>query len=124
MAYEIPGPGFTLPAAADFSTKQYHALVANNAGRAAIAGAGVPIIGILQNAPAAIDRACTIVDRGISKGVAGAAVTRGANVMVNGSGRFITATATNYAVGTALESAGADGDVIAIHLGGSGVVPS
>lgn len=114
MAYEIPGFSFTLPANADHSANQYLAAVATS-GNAAVAGAGVDIIGVIQNKPT-IGKATTLVVNGVSKGRAGAAISIGAKLMIDASGRFITATATNKGVGYALSAAGAANEVIPVLL--------
>ena len=57
----------------------------------------------------------------VSKMVAGAAITIDGEVMVNSTGKGITATATNYIVAYALEAASADGDIISVLLRSSGV---
>lgn len=51
---------------------------------------------------------------GISRVIAGAAIAAGADVGPDASGRAITATATNYTVGKALESASTAGDHVDI----------
>lgn len=67
---------------------------------------GEPILGILQNSPAQGD-SCDVCEVGNTKAVAGAAITRGAQLMTDTSGRLITATSTNQVVGYAKTSAGA-----------------
>lgn len=116
MAYEIPGFSFTLPAAADLSASQYCAVTVNSSLQAALAGAGVDIVGILQNKPTAAGTAATIVANGVSKAKAGAAITAGAKVMTNASGLVITATATNKGIGFALAAAGGANEVIPVLL--------
>jgi hypothetical protein len=114
VAYEIPGFSFTLPANADLSTSQYLAAVCTS-GNAAVAGAGVDIVGIIQNKPTS-GKATTLVTNGVSKARAGAAVSVGAKLMTNGSGQLITATATNKGVGFALSAASAANEVISVLL--------
>ncbi len=53
---------------------------------------------------------------GAAKGRAGASFAVGVNLMSNASGKLILATATNKVVAIALESAGADEDIVAIQL--------
>lgn len=116
MAFEIPS--FTLgtqKANADLSSSQYLAVVINSSGNVAVAGAGADIAGILQNKPTA-GHACDVCVDGVSKAVAGGSVTAGAKLMTNASGQLITATATNKAVGIALDSASGAGVVIPVLL--------
>jgi hypothetical protein len=74
-----------------------------------IASAPTSIIyGVLQNTPT-IGLACDVGIGGISKMVAGAGITFGAELMIDSSGRFITwvAGAANFKVGMAMETVGA-----------------
>lgn len=71
-----------------------------------IATAGVKVIGVLQNKPTAGQEA-NISNIGIVKVIAGAGVTRGADVMSDSSGHAITATGAVYVAGIALTSASA-----------------
>ncbi len=116
MAFEIPGFSYTLEAAGDLSASQFAAVVVDSNGQAAVAGAAVTIAGVLQNDPAAIGEASTIVQTGITKMLAGAAVTVGDLVMTDGSGRAITATATNPPLGTALQAAANADEIIPVLL--------
>jgi hypothetical protein len=114
VAYEIPGFSFTLPANADLSTSQYLAAVCTS-GNAAVAGAGVDIVGVIQNKPTS-GKATSLVVNGVTKGKIGAAVAVGAHLMTNASGQFITATSTNKKVGIALSAGSNANEVISILL--------
>ena len=74
-------------------------------------------VGILQNDPAS-GAVCDIAVAGVSKAVAGAAITLGAGLMADTSGRVITATTagTNPVLGWALNQATAANQIITIHL--------
>jgi hypothetical protein len=115
MSYKASQIRDTFLAAADLSAKQYHLMrmsdgkTINQASNAA----GLHNIGVLQNKPAAAGRAATLCLGGVSKVVAGAAITAPALLMSNGSGRAITATSGGTIVGLAKVDAAADGDVIA-----------
>jgi hypothetical protein len=103
------GGDITRLAAADYSaaTEQYKIVRASSATQVTTTTAATQIpLGILQNRPASGQAAQVRVNSGAtSKCVAGAAVTAGAEVMSDGSGRAITATTTNEVVGIALTSA-------------------
>jgi hypothetical protein len=116
MATEQPGLKISLDAAADLSAKQFYGLKVDANGRAAVAGAGELCIGILQNDPDALGRAASITTLGPSKGVAGAAVAAGAEVATDANGKLITAVAADRVVGTCLEAALADGDIVTFYV--------
>jgi hypothetical protein len=85
---------------------------------------GEAIYGILQNKPLA-GQAADVGIAGVSKAVAGAAVTRGAGLMTDTSARLITATSSNHTVAFAIESAGTAGTVFTVAMvpGGGFVTP-
>lgn len=71
------------------------------------------IIGVLENKPAAAGRHATVRVSGVGQVRAGAAVSStGVHLTCNGSGRAVAATSGQVSFGRALETAGADGDVI------------
>lgn len=74
---------------------------------AAVIGTG-PLYGVLQNTPIA-GEPCDVGIMGCSKMVAGAAITAGAELMVDASGRFITWVAGSgyFKAGMALETSSA-----------------
>jgi hypothetical protein len=139
MAYEIPVLDITLTAAADLSAKQYFAVAVDTNGKAALAGAGVQAIGILQNKPIA-GAAAQVRVYGISKMVAGAVVAKGAAVAADTNGKAKAAVAAtvntsdagaagdpvvgSYALGIALESAAADLNVITVAILQMGAIPT
>lgn len=104
---------FPLSAAADLSTQQYHIVNQSASKSCNLASLATTnnICGVLQNKPNASGRTATIADGGTSKVVAGAAITQGKYFTTNGSGRAVTVTSGDMAVGRALETVGADGDV-------------
>lgn len=104
----------SLPAAADYSTKQYFAVVATG-GVATLAGAAVKILGVLQDKPDTAGKACTVEVYGRTKGVVGAAVVAGVELEVDASAKFITL-AAGVSVGYALSAGAADGDLIDLVL--------
>lgn len=119
MAVKGPLETYTLEAAADLSGKQYHIVRLSAADKCDQASYNLDtnIIGVLQNKPQAGEFA-TIADGGISKVVAGGTVSVGNPVTTNGSGRAVAVTSGSNArvIGTALEAASADGDVISVRL--------
>ncbi len=121
MAFEQNLHTFTRPANADLSAAQYKLVkLANSSGvaRAALVAAATDdAVGVLQNAPDAAGREATIAFGGVSKVMAGAAITAGASLTADASGRVVaTSQATDVIVGKALESAGAAGDIIPVLL--------
>jgi hypothetical protein len=115
MAFEQGLQTISMPVNADMSAKQYFIMKAS-AGKAAVAGAGQQPIGILQDDPAADGRAGCIGIDGISKVVAGAAISAGAYVASDANGKAVTAASGDIAVGIAVTAASADGDVISVQL--------
>lgn len=108
----------TLEAAADLSAKQYHLVrqsAANTCNQASDA-TNSALAGVLLNKPAASGRFASVGVQGISKVVAGAAITQGAILSTNGSGRAITVVSGAVAFGRALAAAGADGDIISAAI--------
>jgi hypothetical protein len=79
---------------------------------AAVATEGVAMYGILQNTPA-LGQAADVAIVGVSKMVAGAAITAGAELMTDANGRLIAwVGGSDYVkVGRALEAAGAANDI-------------
>jgi hypothetical protein len=116
MAYEIPGFSFTLPSAADYRTGagQFRFVTVNSSGKAVAASAAGKTIGVRQNKPN-LNEAMTIVGNGIVFVEAGAAITCGASVETDATGRAITL-AAGIAQGVALETASAAGVQIAVLL--------
>lgn len=88
--------------------------------QAAAAGTDL-VIGATQDVAPAIGERVDVAVVGITYVTAGAAITRGARLMSDASGRVITAAAAAGSnvntVGSALESASAAGDVIRVLLG-------
>lgn len=112
-----------LTAAADLSGKQYHIVrgSAANAVNQASNAAATSVLGVLQNKPK-ITEAAAVGFLGVSKIVAGAAVTAMDLISTNASGRAITCVSGAVYIGRALEAAGADGDVITAVLFGGAVI--
>ena len=112
---EIPGRVITREAAADLTTKQYHWVKLDNAGRVAAVTAVTDIpYGILQNDPHALGVAAEVMVDGVSEIVAGAALAAGAQVTTNNVGRAVAGVAgtdtTKFIVGQCLIATDADGE--------------
>lgn len=110
-----------LEAAADLSAKQYHLVRLSAANKVNQASQAVNsgLLGVLQNKPKSGEFA-TVADDGLSKVVAGAAITAGDLLTTNSSGRAIVVTSLasgqEMVFGRALDTAGTDGDVITARL--------
>lgn len=113
MAYEIPLQKLTLVAGANLTANQYRAVVVNNTGKAALAGAGSRVVGVLQNKPDN-GQAAEIMVLGVTKAIYGGTVTAGAALESNASGQLVAQT-TGQVVGIALES-GVSGEVHPVLL--------
>lgn len=116
MATENNLTSISLPAAADLSAAQYKIVQVNSSGQAALANATSMTVGVLQNKPSAAGRVATVAIHGVSKVVAGGAITAGARVTSDANGNAVAATTAGDAViGVALTGA-ASGDVFPIAL--------
>jgi hypothetical protein len=115
MAYEIPGFSWTLPAAADFTGSQFRFVDVNSSAKAANPTANARAIAVRQNR-CNTDQAATLVTDGISIVEAGGAITAGADVSTDATGRATASAATNRVLGVALEQATGAGIKIAVLL--------
>jgi hypothetical protein len=117
MALESNLTCVTLEAGGDLSAGQLLFVdVAADGQVDVVASAGADAIGVLQNDPAAAGRAASVAVLGVSKVVAGAAVTAGARVQSDASGRAIAAATGDVVLGRALTAASAAGEVIEVLL--------
>lgn len=117
MATETPliHDGSQTTASADLSTTgQFLAVTISGSRTVNLATSSTtgPIYGVLQNNPTS-GQAADVGIAGISKMVAGAAITAGAELMINASSQFITwvSGAGNYKVGRALETVSGSGQI-------------
>ena len=106
----------TMEAGADLSAKQFYFVVMASDGQIDPCGAGLRADGVLYNKPTAAGKDALVAFAGVVKVVAGAAITRGAMVKSDGSGKAATATTTTFAMGRCLDTALADGDVVRVLL--------
>lgn len=115
MAWELPSfklPGFV--AGANLSTHQYKAVFGSTVGTAVLATADGAILGILQNDPDT-GFAAEIMNKGVSKAIAGGEITVHSRVEVGTDGKLV-AFNNGIAVGIALEAAATDGDMFTVLL--------
>jgi len=107
-------------AAADLSAKQFFAMQIDTAGKINLGdgGAAAPdvLIGVLQNKPKA-GEAGQVQSSGITKAVAGATVTAGADLTSDSTGRFVAAITTDIILGICLQGA-AVGEVFSMLIVG------
>ncbi len=107
---------FDVPAAADLSAKQYRFITIDSSGNAAVSSRGQLSAGVLQNAPAAANRAAQIRPGGITKVVFGGTVTAGQALVSDANGAAVNASsADNNFMGVAVVS-GANGDIGAMLI--------
>lgn len=88
---------------------------AANAANLATNATSSTLLGVLQNDPL-VGGAMTIAYAGLSKVVAGGALTAGNIITTNSSGRAAAVASGQMAAGRVLETAGADGDVVTAML--------
>ncbi len=115
MSFEQDVKSISLEANGDQSANQNRFMLLGADGIALNTVAGGPCVGVLQNKPEA-GKIGTVAYNGVVKVTAGAAVARGVNVQSDATGRAILAVLSDFSQGTALEAAGAAGDVIAVLL--------
>jgi hypothetical protein len=105
MAYEERLRCVTMISGADYrdGSSQYRFVVGNgsNSGMVRVSLIGDNATGICQDDPN-LNQASAIAVSGISKVIAGAAVTAGTQIMSDNQGRAIAATSGNWILGTAI----------------------
>jgi len=114
MAYTYAGQCVTLEAGQDLSSSQFFFVAVAADGQVDPAGDGAYAEGVLQNDPDTAGLAASVQISGITKVVAGGAVSVGDAVASTAAGKATTAATGDIILGTALEAATADGDVISI----------
>ncbi len=115
----------SLTASADLSASQFCGAKVSGVNTVTVGAAAADVvIGVIQNKPTS-GQAVELAVGGVSKVKAGAAVTAGAQLMMDASGRFITAATTGSRVyGVALETAGAANEIIrALLIPGAHLIP-
>lgn len=104
---EVPLFKLTREAGADLSALQFYAVKLNSSSQVVAVSAVTDIpVGILQNDPAASGRAAELMVAGVSEVIAGGALTAGAQVCVDNTGRLVACVhgtdTTKYAIGQVL----------------------
>jgi hypothetical protein len=125
MAYSESTTIITLPAAADLSARQYHFVIVDGNGQAALSAADQNAIGILQNKPDAQGRAASVLISGASKLVCGAgtACRAGFNIGTDANGRGVEKTsASDPTLGIVLETATNAGEIATVVFSPNGVL--
>lgn len=115
MAYQQSLQTRTKIVNADMTTKQYFIMKASST-KMALCTAGVQPIGVLQDTPAADGRPGCLGFDGVSKVVAGGAITAGDYVASDSAGKAVTAVSGDFPLGIAETAATTDGDVISVSL--------
>lgn len=134
MAIEIDNFTFTLPAAADLTTKQFFIVKVDSNGKAALASTGQYAIGVVQNKPNT-DEAASIRNSGVTKIVAGGAITAGDLVKSDSNGKAAVAVLGTAAagghpvngssvIGVALDTVANANELVTVLLTHSGVAPT
>jgi len=114
----------SLNAGADLSALQFGTVKVDASGDVvATSVAGEETLGVLQNKPTS-GQVADVMTLGKTKARAGAAISAGALLMANASGKLITAaTAGSHVIGVALEAAGAADVIFDAYVNcGAGVV--
>jgi hypothetical protein len=88
------------------------------------ASSDVPV-GVLQNKPSSSSQTASVMHLGVTKVVAGAAVSEGAKVQSNASGKAIALASGGHCAGVALQAAAGVDELIDVLLtpGGGPVAP-
>lgn len=106
--------GITLIAGADLSAKQYHFVKVSAPKTVVASGDGETSIGVLQDKPKDTE-ACVVGVSGVTRIVAGGAITAGADVQSDANGRAITK-AAGIKRGVALETVTTAGEQLSIFI--------
>ena len=111
-------PGFTTTSAYNTLTATKYIFVQANGARTAMQAinpTSTALLGVMQNNPK-VGEAMSIACAGLSKVVAGGALSANALITSNSSGRAAAVTSGDMVAGRVLEAAGADGDVVTALL--------
>lgn len=88
-----------------------------SSGKAALSGAGANMVGVSAQEALVADEPMAVAElSGVMKVEAGAVVAQDADVASDATGRAVTAVATDTVAGSALDAAGAAGEIIRVVL--------
>lgn len=123
MAYEMVVEGLEIAqnAGADLSAKLYFIAKVDTDEDIILCGDGQAALGVIREA-AAQDSPVTVQTGGVAKVSAGAAFNAGVLVASDGNGQAVLATSGEYAIGMALQAAGAQNEIVSVRLGPYGRV--
>jgi len=118
MATDIQGQDISFKAAADLSAKQFYIVELSAANTVNVCDAATDVpLGVLQNKPAAANRAARVRISGVTKVVASAAISAGALVGTTATGTAVTKSAdADHVLGIALEAASAASEQISVLI--------
>lgn len=116
MSYKEKETLVSMEAGQDLSANQFHFVTVASDEQVDPTGDGLFANGVLQNDPNTAGHAAVVAIGGVTQVKAGGSVTAGDAVASDASGKAVTAASGDVILGTALETAGADGDIIAIHF--------
>jgi len=107
----------SLPSSGDLSTKQYLFVDVNSSGQVVVVSStGGKAIGVLQNNPNAVGLGADVATLGISKVIASAAITAGAEVSSTNAGQAKTAATTEQILGRAMNTTTGAGEILEVLL--------
>lgn len=116
QAYELGLQNASFNADTDLSSYQYYAVKMSTSEYIILASdAGDEMLGVLQDEPAAADRACLVAFGGITKAVGGEAIEEGVKVGVGTGGKFVTYVSGGVA-GYAVTPCGGDGQLFSLLI--------
>ena len=123
MAYEMVPEMFELAqnAGADLSAKLYYIAKVDTDEDIILAGDGEAALGVIREGNIA-DKPVTVQTGGVAKVIAGAAFNAGVLVASDNAGKAVLATTGEYAIGMALQAAGAANEIVSVRLGPYGRV--
>lgn len=121
MATQEPGQVIAREGAVDLTGKEYFLVIIDANGLFDLAGLGEQAQGSIQEGKVAGLHSTAMIS-GISKVVAGVAITAGDAVASDAAGKLKVVAATENIVGYAMESAAADLEIIPVRLAVAGIL--
>lgn len=117
MAFEQDLVCRSYKAAADLSTKQFFFMSANSSDQVNVPTvAGQQVTGVLQDDPAAANRAANVAIRGVSKVVAGGTCTVGSLAATTSAGKAVNAVSGDMALGRFRTGTTAADTIVSVEL--------